>query len=61
MPVLACHPAGRLAQGLERDHMPGVLLAALAASRKGRDHGMQDRKPARGRSARRKPRKARRR
>jgi len=41
--------------------MPGVLLAALAASRKGRDHGMQDRKPARGRSARRKPRKARRR
>jgi hypothetical protein len=41
--------------------MPGVLLAAVAASRKRRDQGKQDRKPARGRPARRKPRKARRR
>jgi len=41
--------------------MPGVLLAALAASRKSRDRGKHDRKPARGRAAKRKPRKARRR
>ena len=41
--------------------MPGVLLAAAAASRKGRNHGKQDHQPAHGRPARRKPRKARRR
>ena len=49
------------AQAREDDHMPGVLLAALAASRKSRDRGKHDRKPARGRAAKRKPRKARRR
>ena len=45
------------AQGREGDHMPGVLLAALAASRKSRDRGKHDRKPARGRAAKRKPRR----
>jgi hypothetical protein len=39
--------------------MPGVLLAVVAASRKSGDQGKQDRKPARGRPAKRKPRMAR--
>jgi len=41
--------------------MPGVLLAAVAASRKNRGQDKQNRKAARGRPTRRKPRKARKR
>jgi hypothetical protein len=41
-----------LAQGREvDDHMPGVLLALVAASRNSRGQDKQDRKPARRRPA----------